>query len=640
MTDDSHGHPGGSPSSAITVLGESLPYADGSEAHLLELMQGSDDTAAGSDHLSRLITDWPTRYHLSAARANLLLPLDLGPGKRVLDVGCGTGALLRAIAESGAEAYGVEGSYDRCLVAAERLRDMPNAHVMCGSLDDYLAVRPEAAPERFDVIVVCGVLEYTGSPSGGAGGPQPFLDQLARLLTPGGVIALAIENQWGLKYMLAYPEDHFDTPWVGIEGYWRTASGVRTWSQEGLRALIERSGLEVSTWYASLPDYKLPAVLFREELLADDEGRSLVKQFVRSPVSRPGEEVVAMDPLLTFQSAVDAGLGMQTANSFLAIIRHAGEQSSTQRHVRDALLWISTSERTQRWRSVRTLDRSEAGGWSLRLTAGESAQVGALRCTRGQAEDVVVGENVEDLIRRSYVHGGVASPTLEALLRRWAGEAVGHIHEPGDGASYFDVMPNNFIAHGEGDWRMLDTEFSWTGATRDDVFLFRSLWYTAERLADAGPVAGVDEETSRMDLAQMLGERAGLDLPPDVFERFVDFEAELSVALLGWADAQVAAFREDIVVVRDAPVLTFRRPARLSAAGRLLREHAARLQSALDETREQWMITQHELDRQRLLLAVAHQQVHLLRGRIKAMESSRSWRVTAPLRGAKGGGQA
>lgn len=639
MTDESEARPQAHPLPAITVLGESLPYADGSESHLLELMQNSDDTSSGSDHLSRLITDWPTQYHLSAARANLLLPLALGPGKRVLDVGCGTGALLRAIAESGAEAFGVEGSYDRCLVAAERLRDLPNAHIMCGSLDDYLTARPDAAPEQFDVIVVCGVLEYTGSASGGAGGPRRFLDQLSRLLAPGGVIALAIENQWGLKYLLAYPEDHFDTPWVGVEGYWRTTSGVRTWSQEQLGELVDGAGLQVASWYASLPDYKLPNVLFREELLDGAEGRSLVKQFVRSPMTRPGAVVADMDPVLTFQAAVDSGMGMEMANSFLAVITHAGEEHAEQSHLREGLLWLSTSERTRRWRSVRVLERGDAQQWTLRLLAGGSAEAGSLRCMRSETEGVVVGDNLEDKIRRAYVRGGVDSTALEPLLRRWAEEAVGRMHELGDGAALFDVMPNNFIVDSHGDWRMVDTEFSWTGPTSDDVYLFRSLWYTAERLADAGAVPGVTSETSRGNLADLLARRAGLQLAPDVFDRWVDFETELVASLLDWTDAEVARFREEVAEVRDAPVLTFRRPMPLSAAGVADRMQVDRIQRVLDETRAQWFNTQHELDRQRLLLELAHHQVHMLRGRIKAMESSRSWRVTAPMRRARGGGQ-
>lgn len=595
----------------ITVLGDSLPYADGAEGHLLALMQEAEHTAAGSDALARRITDWPTRYHLSPARANLLMPLKLGPGKRVLDVGCGTGALLRAIAESGAEAYGVEGSYDRCLVAAERLRGMDNAHILCGSLDDYLQNLPDDAPQQFDVIVVCGVLEYTGSASGGAGGPARFLDQLARLLAPGGTIALAIENQWGLKYLLGYPEDHFDTPWVGLEGYWRTTSGVRTWGKDGLEELVGAAGLEVASWYAALPDYKLPTLLIREDMLDDPSGRALVNQFVRSPLSRPGGEVVDADPVLTFQAAVDAGLGMQLANSFLLTITHAGQRAAGAEHVHDALLWLSSSERTEAWRSVRSLERAEDGGWQLRLESGRSTVSGPLRCEREPLEAVIVGQNVEDLIRRAYVREGTDGDELRGLLRSWAALALKHLHS-GDRGALFDVMPNNFIVDRDGGWNVVDTEFSWTGEEDDDVYLFRSLWYTAERFAEAGEVPGVTWTTTRHDLTLALAEAAGLSFGDAVFEQWADFERRLARQLFKWEEPQEAGFLENAEAVRTEPLLSYGQPGRLTTHGH----------TVLDQQRQQWVTIQRELDRQRLLLEVAHGQVRQLRRKVRALEES------------------
>ena len=83
------------PDSGVRLLGEALPYADGAEARLLDVVRAASDRRAGSDELFRSVEDWPTRYHLSRLRANLLRPLVVGEGLRVLDVGAGTGALSR-----------------------------------------------------------------------------------------------------------------------------------------------------------------------------------------------------------------------------------------------------------------------------------------------------------------------------------------------------------------------------------------------------------------------------------------------------------------------------------------------------------------------------------------------------------------
>lgn len=619
----------------ITTLTTTLPYADGAEQHLLSLMQGATDTSSGSDELARHITDWPTQYHLGNARSNLLRPLRLGPGKRVLDVGSGTGALLRAIAESGAEAFGLEGSYDRCLVASERLRGMSNAHIICGSLEDYAERRPETAPSSFDIIVVCGVLEYSGSTMGGDAGPAKMLQQLAGLLAPGGVIALAIENQWGLKYLCSYPEDHLDLPWIGLEGYWRSESGVRTWSRKQLEQLFEGAGLAVNRWFAALPDYKLPTLLIAGEMFEDEAGRALVKQFVRSPLSRPGDFVTAADPVLVFQSAVDAGLGMETANSFLAMITKESDDTA---NVDDGLLWLCTSDRTRIWRSVRKLVKDEAaGGYTLRLQSGQPAAVGPLICDRPPVESVVVGQNVEDLIRRAYVQKGADSSEARSLLSKWALLATEHLSPNEDGRVRFDVMANNFIVDAEGRWHMVDTEFSWAAPESVEVFLYRALWFTAERLSESGSVPQQGLSVTRHELTRDLAVSAGLDLPGDIAERWAIFEAELNAALFSWSPERKAAFPEHLGQLGAAPAMPVERATALGLIERLQQSEGSL--TTLAQTMAQLGSTQFELGRTSLLLEVAYGQIRDLRGQLRMLESSTSWRVTEPLRRVRGGGR-
>jgi cyclopropane fatty-acyl-phospholipid synthase-like methyltransferase len=625
----------------VVVLGDSLPYADGAESELLAIMAAASDRSTGSDELARAIRDWPTQYHLTGARATLLLPLQLGPGVRVLDFGCGTGALTRAIAETGADVVGLEGSYARAAVAAARVAGLPNAQVMCGTSADYLAHRPDGAPEAFDVIVVCGVLEYSGSASGGEGGPQTMLAELRSLLSPDGVLALAIENQWGLKYLASYPEDHLGRAWIGLEGYWRDRSGVRTWSQEQLHGLFADAGFGAQRWFAALPDYKTPTVMAAAELFDDAQGRSLVKQFVRGPMSSAGGgPLLAADDVLLFQSAVDAGLGMQTANSFFVV---AGRAQIPVERLAEGALWLSTSQRTRRWRSVRALVRDGAG-WSLRLRSGASAEAGPLRCSRDEAEPVLVGDNLEDLLRREVAGGGAQSAAAAELLRVWADRARQVLAQDHDGV-HFDLMPNNFIRDGDGRWHMVDTEFRWTADVADDVVLFRSLWYTVERFASAGLVAGLDPATTQEGYARMLAAAGGIDLPDDIFERWLAFEQDLATLLLDWADEDRAAWVDRARADRGTTLQALREGwnmlslqqalggspgemAQLRSTVEQQQELIDRVHAVLDETREQWQATQLELDRHRLLLATTQDQLRTLR-------TSTSWRLTAPLRGVR-----
>ena len=77
-------------------------WRDGSEDAVIKILREATARSSASDELAAHISNWPTRYHFGRARTNLLQPLDLTDGPRVLDVGAGTGVMSRFAAERGA----------------------------------------------------------------------------------------------------------------------------------------------------------------------------------------------------------------------------------------------------------------------------------------------------------------------------------------------------------------------------------------------------------------------------------------------------------------------------------------------------------------------------------------------------------
>ena len=92
----------------------SIDYTDGDqlERKLYEALRDTNDCSTFSPELPPLIVDWPSEYHLSRTRHCLLRPLEIKPGDKVLELGCGCGAITRYLGELGSDVTAVEGSME------------------------------------------------------------------------------------------------------------------------------------------------------------------------------------------------------------------------------------------------------------------------------------------------------------------------------------------------------------------------------------------------------------------------------------------------------------------------------------------------------------------------------------------------
>jgi SAM-dependent methyltransferase len=111
------------------------------------------------------------------ARHVRFLSLGLTPGSRVLDVGCGRGVVLGALADRGFEVHGVEMS-----PAAARGVD-PRARVRIAP-----SLREAKYPSsHFDQVLIWHVLEHLER-------PRESLEEVRRILRPGGRLLVAVPN--------------------------------------------------------------------------------------------------------------------------------------------------------------------------------------------------------------------------------------------------------------------------------------------------------------------------------------------------------------------------------------------------------------------------------------------------------------
>ena len=130
--------------------------------------------------------DQPWGAHAFEIERNALLgALSPLPGRRLLDVGCGTGRFTAAFVAAGADVVGVDRDPAMLALAHERT----SARLLVGD-----AHRLPFGDNRFDVAVATTLLEF-------AANPADVLDELTRVVRHGGRIAVAALNPtspWGL----------------------------------------------------------------------------------------------------------------------------------------------------------------------------------------------------------------------------------------------------------------------------------------------------------------------------------------------------------------------------------------------------------------------------------------------------------
>lgn len=189
----------------------------------------------------------------------------VGPDRRVLDLGCGTGHLARALAAQGCSVVGVEPD----AAAAEKAGDALEQLVV-GDLDELDLVET-FGEHSFDVVVYDDMFE-------GLRDPRGSLQQARRVLRPGGSLVASVHNVSHGDVRLALLAGHWDYAQSGL----LDESHLRFYTHDTIRRLLQSSG------FAVVDTRRIERPMFATELgmSADDHPAELVAALLTSPDSQ------------------------------------------------------------------------------------------------------------------------------------------------------------------------------------------------------------------------------------------------------------------------------------------------------------------------------------------------------------------
>ena len=570
------------PESGVYVLpetGTAVAYLDGAERYLLEALRSSADVGVFSSELRARVKDWASLYHLTPYRSTIMDALGFAnTSARVLELGAGCGAVTRWLGEHFDSVDAVEGSLARARVARERCRDLESVRVAAANFFDL------DFGGAYDIATLIGVLEYSHLyhpeyPHDPARAAASNLELVRNSLTDDGLLVIAIENKFGLKYWGGNHEDHSSRRYDGLEGY-PTGTSAVTFSAVELERLIAAAGFSGCDFYLPFPDYKLASTIID----ASGADPSIYPaNWIETPFpDRAGaQQLSPFNEALALRELVPGGLLRDLANSFL-ILAYNGDREQVRERLGVGDGWAVrrySLDRRPAFCKRASLERTAAGELVVRNTA---AAPGSKQPTEGlpltqtfAAEQFQPGHKIEFLLHEAAATGSLHArlPALLGqmsafLLDNYAAGQTDAFAVPLLRGDALDVNWGNVVVDPEtGVWQPTGSEWSFRGLLPLDFVIWRGLHRVLDRqrrlLVGSGtespeqhalalvsslfPVEGGVRSALYQELERFVQRAAGAD--PDGHD---EFELSPGVqALVSPAQAprsfQVLAFAEELV---------------------------------------------------------------------------------------------
>ncbi len=478
------------------VASEDINYSDGDDAEIYvkTAIGEAEDRSLFSEELAQRCVDWPSLYHLSPIRSNILRPFEsVICGAKVLEIGSGCGAITRYLGETGATTLALEGTARRAAITRSRVSDLTNVTVVSCNFSEF------ETSEKFDVITLIGVLEYASLYSEAEDAALAMIEKTRDLLASNGCLIIAIENKLGLKYFAGSLEDHLGEPMIGLEGRY-CDGGVETFGLRELKAKLISSGLTDIDVLLPFPDYKFPSSIVNAAAVCceDFDASAFAWQSVKA------DPQLTNIPLFSLEAAwreVNVnGLTADLSNSLMFVAKRGSINAAVKD---DVLAWHFSSRRRKEFFKTTTFERTKKGKVEVAINVNSNdyhQEGGDFIFSPAPLQDYFKGDCLLwDLIRILNEDGWTVTQVTDFfrvyqnVLFRLGGSS-----EVTDPASHvihgdlIDAVPHNLIRMDGGRYEFIDREWR----SKQELTLPYMIFRTMINLAGSVSLIGKPSDSS------------------------------------------------------------------------------------------------------------------------------------------------